>query len=390
MRTITMQFATLALAGLLAGLGGCDLAGTDESGGGDESNQTGTDQTSADKTSADKTIMDRLEFSQARSTQTETLARLPAEVVMAEHNAHRFGPTVRARLVEWQVAPGDQVEVGDALATLVSLELTDLEATAAELSRVVSERQQYVQARREDVAAGVAAISAVEQAELSLAEARAQLGAVRRQLRVRKSGQLESENGNAWSWVAPMAGRVGEVTCTPGGLYGAESSCVELLEASRAELRVEVPARLLDRTEADYSVAFAPNAAAPGAEPVEMDLVRRAASLDADSRTQAHFFRPAADSTAQPGLLRVGAAGLATLHVPAPEGVVLVPRLAVTELGGQPHVFVQADGELPTPVAVERRGQVGGDLLIYAEDLAVGARVVSRGAFLLKSRLALE
>ncbi|MFW6057973.1 MAG: biotin/lipoyl-binding protein, partial [Persicimonas sp.] len=163
MRTITMQFATLALAGLLAGLGGCDLAGTDESGGGDESNQTGTDQTSADKTSADKTIMDRLEFSQARSTQTETLARLPAEVVMAEHNAHRFGPTVRARLVEWQVAPGDQVEVGDALATLVSPELTDLEATAAELSRVVSERQQYVQARREDVAAGVAAISAVEQ-----------------------------------------------------------------------------------------------------------------------------------------------------------------------------------------------------------------------------------
>jgi cobalt-zinc-cadmium efflux system membrane fusion protein len=371
MKPTKMLIAGSFVAALGAGAAGC--------------NAVEVNAQAAPDTSAEQTIAQRLDYSAAEPADEATLARLPGEVVMAEHNSYRFGPSVRARLVEWHVAPGERVATGDALATLVSPELGDLEATAAELARVAREREKYVEQRREDLEAGVVAMRAVQEAELAAAEARAQLNSVRRQLRVRKNKQLRSESGNGWSWVAPMDGRVGDISCKPGGLYGAESPCIELLDMSRAELRVEVPERLLARTEGTYSLQWEPDSASPGTAPVELTLVRREAALDSSSRTQSHYFRDQDDTS-----LMVGASGLATLNVPAPEGVVLVPRLAVTELQGEPHVFVKASEGLPQPVAVDKRGQFGDGLLVFSEEIEAGTEVVSRGTFLLKSQLALQ
>ena len=105
------------------------------------------------------------------------------------------------------------------------------------------------------------------------------------------------------------------------------------------------------------------------------------------NHTRAYYFRP--DDTDSGESMLVGEAGYVTLDVPAGKGTVLVPRLAVTRMDGEPTIFVQRDGE-PEPLTVEIRGQFGTDYLIYSPDLEAGTRVVVRGAFNLKSQRILQ
>jgi hypothetical protein len=87
----------------------------------------------------------------------------------------------------------------------------------------------------------------------------------------------------------------------------------------------------------------------------------------------------------------VGVAGSVTLLGAPPAGAVWVPRGALTEWGGVSRVFV-VEGDAGEPRAVEVRvlGEWAGGVVAQSPALRLGLLVVTRGAFLLKSRALLR
>ena len=271
------------------------------------------------------------------------------------------------------------------LAWIVSPELGDLDSAAREQRAVLAGRRRLLRSAREQVEAGVRPIEALREAELGVAEAQAHVQALQRQLNLRRtstggdSGEGRGASPGRWAWRAPIAGQITALRCAPGSAHSAGALCADALETGRAELRVHVPERLIGRLSEDATLQWHP--ASSPKEPVTMRLSRRAVTVDPESRTQAFYFRPEGDAR-----LTVGATGRARLSTPPAEGVVRVPRSSVTELEGRPTVYIKAAGEVPAqPVTVEVTGRAGEDLLVRGRGLALGAEVVSRGAFLLKS-----
>ncbi len=332
-------------------------------------------------TATDSSLESRLEFSETTPAQHRTVARLPAEVVVPAHARSVVSPSVESRLLSWDVVEGQAVEVGDPLATLVSPELGDLKSAAAQLRRVVAERESILEKKREAVERGYQTAQSLYDAELALSEARAQLASVRRKIRLRDR-DIRSGDESQWKWVTPVSGRIDDIACPAGGLYDAQSKCVSIVDPTRLEVKVDLPQQLdrrLQQVETESVVArFSSDATE---DTFEQKLLRRAASLDPATRSRAYYFGDG-------GMSSAGSAGWIELQVPPPENAVVVPRQAVRRLQGQEHVFVESDGERPVATEVEVVGRDGDQLLIRG--IPPGTRVVTRGAFLLKSLLAFE
>ncbi len=326
---------------------------------------------------ASKGVEARLEFAEAETPDELSMVRLLGEVVVPSNAEWVVGPSVEARLVSWSVTTGSKVEVGDTLATLVSPELGDLASVASELRRVVDERQKNVTRLEEAVKAGFKSSASLYEAELSLNEARAQLQRVQRQLGVRNANIRRGQKSQ-WEWLSPVAGTVSDLNCAPGGLYSAESSCITVVANDAPRLRVDLAETLVRRL-GDQKPRVHWTAAGTDEE-LTLEFERRDAGFDGQTRTQAFYFKGE-------GLV-IGSSGLAEVQIPAPGDAVAVPRMAIVELQGTPSVFVKKGDERPQPVPVKIIGRSGEDQLVTG--IAAGDRIVSRGAFALKSVLAFE
>lgn len=321
-------------------------------------------------------VESRLEFAEARVAADVSVVRILGQVVVPSNAQWVVGPSVEARLIEWSVTTGSRVRVGDTLATLVSPELGDLASVANELHRVVKEREKNVARLEESVRAGFKSSASLHEAELSLNEARAHLQRVKRQLGTRNEN-IRRGHKSQWEWISPVEGQVNALDCIPGGLYSAESRCITIIADDAPRLRVDVSegfaAKLQNHTpEASWT-------ATGTSKPLALEFDRRNAGFDSRTRTQAYYFRG-------DGLV-VGASGPAELNIPAPEGAYAVPRMSVVDVQGQPTVFVETDGR-PQPTPVDVIGRKGEDTLVTG--IGADDRVVSRGAFALKSILAFE
>ena len=335
------------------------------------------DQTVESETVASEGVESRLEFAEARVPDELSAVRLLGHVVVPSHARWVVGPSVEARLVEWSVTTGSKVEIGDTLATLVSPELGDLASVASELRRVVDEREKNVTRLEKAVKAGFKSSASLYEAELSLNEARAQLQRVQSQLGVRNANIRRGQKSQ-WEWVSPVDGTVAAVDCAPGGLYSAESSCITIVANDAPRVRVDVAETLVHRLgDTTPGARWTP---AGTVEARNLEFERRDAGFNSKTRTQAFYF------TGE-GLV-IGSSGSADLRIPAPTGAVAVPRMAVVKVLGKSTVFVDTNDERPQPVPVKVIGRSGDDHLITG--IAAGDRVVSRGAFALKSVLAFE
>lgn len=313
----------------------------------------------------------RLSFTEARAPTKASALRLLGQVEVPSSAQWVVGPSVEARLVAWEVTTGSKVEVGTTLATLVSPELGDLASVENELRRVVGQREKNIGRLKESVDAGFKSSESLYDAELSLSEARAQLQRVQQQLGVRNANIRRGQKSQ-WEWVSPVDGLVTDIDCAPGGLYSGESRCITIVAADAPRLRVDV-----SETEVAKLAGYTPSARwmpAGASEAMSLEFDRRSAGFDSVTRTQALYFKGVG--------LTVGASGSVELEIPAPKGVVLVLRMSVVEVQGTPSVFVDKGGERPEAVAVEDVGRSGEDRLVTG--IAVGDKVVARGAFALK------
>ncbi len=341
----------------------------------------------------------RVAFEPVAAAAEMTLVNLPAEVVLPSDAVRELAPPLPGRLAAWSVKLGDTIEEGAALATVDSPELTDLASAEQELASIVRARRRVVSEQRKQMAAGLTTAQQVQIIELSLREAKARLAAVQQQLAVRRSlgageGAGDEAGGDtggpsaSWTWRAPSAGAIEAIDCPAGGMVSPEDPCVTVMETGRAELLVRIPERYLGDLGAAPKVAFTP--ASRSARRLLLTLSRRAPSLDAPSRTRAHYFvAGAADAQARAALVP-GASGRAELMSEPPRGVRAVRAEAVTRFEGEDVVFVAA-GDAPSeaaPVKVDVVGRHGEHLLVRGA-LPDGARVAVRGVFLLKSLRAL-
>lgn len=331
-----------------------------------------------------------LEWAEARSAQKATATRLPGEVVTPPQAAVTQGPPVEAVILEWQVAPGESVEVGEPLARIRSPELADLKADVRRFRGRVEEWERVVEQRRANVESGFQTATKLVEAEVALSEARARLRASRRRVAARRGDDLEPD-GAREEWVASAAGRVGRLRCAAGRLLEAGRACVELVADRRAEVAVDVPQRLSRRIGEEVEAVWRPFGVSRQEAGRPLELVRRAARLSSGDHTRTYYFRASngeGDAGEAPGWT-VGQSGYATLQVSAPEGAILVPRRAVTRMGNDRVVFTRKDGK-PRAVRVELLGQYDTDYLVRGEGLEAGMSVVADGAFNLKSRRVLE
>jgi cobalt-zinc-cadmium efflux system membrane fusion protein len=375
----TKPVIALIVVAVLASLAGCSPGAE---------TATSDSASSSDEQATASSRQGRIAYEQATEGSLMDLYTLPAEVVIPAETASQVGLQVGFRVDAWKVRTGQHVEMGDPIATVVSPELRDLASDLSHARRVFNERETVVQEQREAVESGFQSTQSLYDARVSLAQARADLSTARNRLTERTRGQLERD-GRAWTWVAPASGTVGEITCSTGELLAAGTSCFRLNTPSRAEVRVAVPERFIAQVDADAKATWRAASQLHTEGGLPMELTRRSPTLDPSSRAQAHYFRPRTEDD-DPVELRPGASGRLQIHVDAREGLVRVPKLAVTRIQGRDHVFKKTGDDSQEPIEVETYGQRGEDLLVAGKGLAAGDTIVSHGAFYLKSVLTFE
>lgn len=306
---------------------------------------------------------------------------LPARVELQDGARAELGPALEGRLVSWSRQVGDRVEPGDVLATLVSPRMSDLQAQRVEAQRRVQSQRDLERQVSEQVAAGLRTIGELQQVRSTLSESEATLASVDSLLR--STREFAGDEGAAahWEWRAPSAGVISRVHCATGSMVTPGQTCVTVVDADRAVVRLDVPQRLGGEMRPETPLDWFPEGVE---EPQRLQLLRCAVEGNASNRTRTCDFAPVQGG----GALSIGASGRGVIVSQAGAAAWQIPQTAVTMLEGEQVVFqVAAGAESPTVTAVSIQGYRDEYVVVEASGLSESSPVVVQGAFLVKSWL---
>lgn len=271
---------------------------------------------------------------------------------------------------------GARVSPGDALVTIASADV-GADRTRIAAARTRLEVAEASVARREGLS------DVVSQREILAARqerdsARAELAALQASLGIVGGGR---GRGSEYTLSAPIAGVVTRRAGTIGAYVETGEVLVQIVDASRVWIELDVPEDEVARVAAGQSVIVTMDAL--GDRTFEGDLAYLAPEIDPHTRTA--LGRIALDNL--DGVLRANMFGRGRVQVPrTDDAAVLVPRAAVQRARGAALVFVRIAPELyevrrvevleraADPANVEVRGRV-----------EPGDDVVVEGAFLLRT-----
>lgn len=268
---------------------------------------------------------------------------------------------------------GQELEAGDALVTIASAAVgadrtrlaatrTRLEVAEAELARrmalegVVSTRQRLESRRARD-------------------DARAELATLRASL-----GVIGRTRGSEYTLTTPIAGVVIRRVGTLGAYVDSDTVLVEVADASRVWVDLEIPEDEVARVAPGQTVVMTMDAL--GEREFEGTLSYLAPEVD--PRTRSVLGRVRLENT--DGALRAHMYGRGRVQVPREAPAVQVPRGAVQRARGAALVFVRVADELYEARRVQVLERPGNqDSLEVRGRLAPGEQVVVDGAFLLRT-----
>ncbi|MBX3245840.1 MAG: efflux RND transporter periplasmic adaptor subunit [Myxococcales bacterium] len=330
----------------------------------------------------------RLAVEATESSEVAPVLDLVGTVEFDERRVADVGGRIEGRIVQMLVSVGDTVEEGQAVAQIESPALgeamADLLAARARLvaARTGAARETSLRQRQlttavsvEDATATVGALDA----EVTGAEQRLlALGLGAAELRRIEQGGAPPRRVTLRS---PIAGEVIERFAHLGQVVSATEPILRVADLSSVWVMLEVYERDLSRVRMDDEVEIL-SEAYPGET-----FPGRVSYLDAliDERTRSAGVRIVvdnADRRLRPGHFVHALLTSAGEVRPA----IMLSRRAIVQVDGQPTVFVEA-GELAfEPRAIELGAAVADRVEVVA-GLAAGERIVTEGAFALKSEM---
>ncbi|MBM3811515.1 MAG: efflux RND transporter periplasmic adaptor subunit [Acidimicrobiia bacterium] len=337
-----------------------------------------------------------------RAVQAEV--RITGRLTVDVNRTWFVGAVTDGRVVKTYVTVGDRVEAGQVLARMHS---HDVHEGRAEYQKAVSERARAQTAegfakrfrdraqRLYELKAGSLqdleraeadwknAQSAVLQAEVEVQRARTHLvdylGVPAEEPPDHKAGEHEGDE-DLIPVRAPAAGAVIEKKVTPGTVVAPASEMFVVSDLGQIWMMAAAGEEHLPLIKppkpASVTVQAYPGRVFPGR------LTRIGDQLDAETRTA-----QARVELANPGnLLKPEMYAEAVIQTPGGGEAVLIPEESLQEIKGQTAVFLERAPAQFEAVAVETKPAYGGKLEVVS-GLKPGDRLVTRGAFTLKSQL---
>lgn len=321
-----------------------------------------------------------IEVAPVDATPAGLLARYPAQVVVPVARQRLVAAPLPALVESLQVAVGDAVRAGQALAVLRSAQASELQRDVAQADSQADLARRSLERDEQLFAEGLIAQSRLEAARAQARQALAQ------QLERRRALQQAGVGGGSGQVTlrAPIAGVVLEQHAVVGQRVEQAAPLYRIATLDPLWVEMQVPA--VDAAElapgravrVEVSPAAVQAGAARAAKPVEGRVIALGQSVEA--ATQTVLVR--AEVRAPGGLLRPGQTVVAMVEMPG-AATVRLPAAAVIEEDGVAVVFVQeGHGTFRRqPVTVVRSAE--GTTAVSG--ISTGARVVVRGTAALKA-----
>jgi cobalt-zinc-cadmium efflux system membrane fusion protein len=298
------------------------------------------------------------------------------------------GARIEGRVSKMFVTAGDEVKQGDPLVEIESNELGGaiaslLSARANLIAAEMHERRETDLAKQQ-----LASATVVERARAEAKALRAELhGATQRLLAMGFStdeiGKIEDGHGpRRITLRAPIEGEVVARYAMLGQVVSLTAPILRIADLDRLWVELDVFERDLAHV-ADGNTAEIESETHPG-----KTFRGRVTHIDAtvDTATRTSHVRVEVENPER--LLRPGQFVHARLSTEGDTRPVIgVPRTAVLQVEGEPSVFVVADGENTYMARPVELGITAGEWVEITRGLVEGDRVVTEGAFVLKSEL---
>lgn len=317
--------------------------------------------------------------------------RATGTVQPIDNRVGEVAPLARGRVLEVRAKVGDRVRAGQTLATFDNLEAIELGAQAqsarADLARLNAQltpaaRQSERSRRLADIGAGAEKDYEFSKAEeqgvrASIESQQAVLGGL--QQRLRRYGA--SGNGSSTVLKAPFAGVVTKAAASPGDIVEPGKEMFTVADLSRVWVQAEVYEKDLGRIRLGQNAAIRvdtyPDESFAGRVAYISDV------LDPQTRTAKVRCEVANKD------VRLKTDMFANIELPTKfsKQALAVPSTALQDVEGKNVVFVQHGPTTFESRQVEKGVTINGQTEIIS-GLSAGERVVTQGAFHLKSILA--
>lgn len=300
---------------------------------------------------------------------------IPAEIQFEPSSTAHVSPLVPGRITRVAVALGDRVKRRQLLGIVASSDVSTARAQLGQARARLTAAEATLKRQQQLSTEGIGAQRDVIAAESLVAELKAEVEGVRRQLSVFGSG-----SAGELALTSPIDGVVVAVNGTLGETATPDEPAFIVTDPTKVWVRGNVPELELSRLVAGSAV-----------------VVRLHAFPELSMAGTISYIAPALDEstralpirvtlTAPDARLRSGLFGsIELLGGSADERVLVVPADAVATIEGQTVVFVPADEPntfRPQPVALGRRA---GGLFELVSGLKEGDSLAVSGAFTLKS-----
>ena len=364
-----------------------------EAGHGDEHNEEGHGDAhgEADELHLTETQLSRLDIRIEPAAKGRALAEIgaPARVAFDADRTALVGPLVAGRVVSVEADLGDQVESGQVLAWLDSVELGRAKAEhLASQARLEASRADY---RREQKLAERQISSEADRlaAEARYLAAKAEYESAHETLRVLGLSEAAIDKVRAaddaplsrFALTSPRAGVMQRRDAVPGQQLAAGETPFQVVDSGAMWLLIDAYEQDLPRLATGAAIRLSVGAMPSRKFPGTVDWVSRA--LDAEART----VRLRARLPNPDGLLRAGMFGTAHVQTQGGSPVALVALDAVQTVEGEAVVFVPGDEARAFRAQPVRTGEEGDGRIEILGGLAPGDRYVARGGFDLMSAL---
>ncbi len=303
---------------------------------------------------------------------------------MITYDANRvshIGPRIDGRIIRLTSDVGVRVAGGQVLALLESPEVGQVRADEAEAEALTGIARENYQRELRLEEQGISSRKELLEAEAELRRMEAALNSARQRLQVLGAG---NGPGGQFAITAPFPGVVVERHASLGEMASSSDQLFTVANLDQLWIELDIYERDLSRVTAgqavDVTTAAYPGRSFPGQIVYVGDIVD-----PAKRAVRARVEIPNSDGVLKPGmfahaLIRVGSGG---------PPVVVVPQEALQEVEGRRVVFIPGTqpGEFRVwPVEVGEAIEDG--LVTILSGLNAGDRVVTTGAFTLRSELA--